>query len=174
MKVRCFSPCVLHTFLSERVCSCVLAACVHYLFLLRPHPSSLSAGSEDSRGRRAAHTAAASLATPGRQTCRSTWFPAVKTFTKLHSSCSHGLYLWYTKSKRTLRSFEFSAPALIDNHLINLVSRFKRSLVGGRWSTKCSADYEAHTLDIFKLRVYARTFVFVSVLQLCRPMLWIE
>lgn len=69
----------------------VFLYCIQYLFQLQPHPSSLSAGSEDSQGGRAAHTAAVLPATPGRKTGSSTWIPAVKTSTnELHQSFRHG------------------------------------------------------------------------------------
>lgn len=64
---------------------------MEYLFPLQSHPSSPSAGSEDSQGGRAAHTAAALRATQGRKTGKSRWTPAVKTSTKeLHQRFRHG------------------------------------------------------------------------------------
>lgn len=82
--------CIPQTYLSERIYMC-LCQCMQYLFLLQPHSSSPSAGSEDSLGGKATHTAAALLAKPRRQTGNSIWTPAVKTSNKkLHQSFRHG------------------------------------------------------------------------------------
>lgn len=50
---------------------------LQYLSLLQPHPSSQSAGNEDSQGGKAERRAAALQAMPGRKTSTSTWTPAV-------------------------------------------------------------------------------------------------
>lgn len=60
------------------MCSADVFERMHYLFLLQPRPSSQSGGSEDSLGGRAARTAAAKLARPGRKTGKPTATPAIR------------------------------------------------------------------------------------------------
>lgn len=101
----------------------VLSECVPYLFLLQLHPSSPSAGSEDSLGGRGVHTAAALQATPGRKTGSSTWTPAVKTSTKgPHQSFRNGrAEPYYTKKldrNRCTLQLLYNAPWNKQMHVI--------------------------------------------------------